>query len=550
MKRALAQPTLAHAFRHAARCHGDQPALRDYGSDGVVTYRQWLDRSGALAAGLHGLGVRAGDRVALLMGTRSEFHLIDVAALLLGAVPFSLYTASPPAALRPCVENAGPRVLIADAVRAAAARELVALCPQIERLVLIDPDPADAMSLAELERSGAPDFDVDAAIDEVRPEGLCTLVYTSGTTGPPKGVPFEHRGLMQTMAAIHGHVPFSRAGRTVSYLPMAHIAERMFSHYAGFVFGMEITSLADPAQLTSALREVRPTRFFGVPRTWEKVLAGVRRIEGGAPDADALDLPREVGLDAAEWLAVAGAPAGRDTLLALHAAGLPVAEMYGMSETIIATANPVDRIRVGTCGVALPGVELKLADDGEVLIGGVTVMRGYFRDPERTAEVLRDGWMHSGDIGHLDDDGYLTIVDRKKALIITDGGKNMSPATIEQALKGGRPLLAQVVALGDGRPYVGALVVLDRDGVETVRLSAGLPSASFAELTRHPVVRDAVEAAVTAGNADLARVEQVRRYVVLDHDWVPGGPELTPTAKVRRGYVLDRYHEEIEELYR
>ena len=580
----LAEPTLCHAFLRMAGANSDQVALRGFGSERTLTFAGWREHARRVAGGLADLGIGQGDRVGLLLGTRMEFHIVDMGALLLGAVPYSMYTTSPVAQLAPCVDNSAPRVLITEAPLADKARDLQLACPVIEHIVVIDGARPEELDLASLEHLCPESFDVEATAARVTGEDLCSLVYTSGTTGAPKGVPYLHRCVMHTMRSIHAHVPVSPSGRLISYLPMAHIAERVFGHYAGFVFGCQITSLGDPAELGKALREVRPTRFFGVPRIWEKLLAGIHRALGetiepdravtiraawdraiarveaeqaGEPadppsnaDAEALaGLPAMVGLDAAEWLGVAGAPAGRNTLIALHALGLTVNELYGMSETILVSTSPPGRVKIGTCGVPLPGVEVRLAEDGEILVGGATVMPGYFQDPERTAEALTDGWMHTGDIGVIDDQGYLTITDRKKALIINSAGKNMSPSAIEQAIGGGVPLVAQVVAVGDRRPYNVELIVLDRDGLEAFRAEAGIAESEFGELARHPQVLAAVERAVQAGNEKLARVEQIKRWTVLDHDWLPASEQLTPTAKLKRKAILGLYADVIEELY-
>jgi long-subunit acyl-CoA synthetase (AMP-forming) len=577
----LREPTLCAAFLQTAAAHADQVALSDFGSDRRLTYGEWHARAGRIAGGLAALGVRHGEPVGLLMGTRLEFHIVDMGALLLGAIPYSMYATSPVAQLAPNVDHARPRVLITETALADTAHALKHECASVEHVVVVDGEEHD---LAWLEGLCATDFDVGAVAARVRPEDLCSLVFTSGTTGAAKAVPYLHRGLMQTMTSLHGHVPVSEDGRVISYLPMAHIAERMFGHYAGFVFGCHITSLPDAGRLGEALRDVRPTRFFGVPRIWEKLLAGVDRAlsealppaqaqaigaawERGisrvkaeqagraaepqaAADAETLAaIPAMLGLDAAEWLGVAGAPAGKDTLIALHALGLPVNELYGMSETIIVSTSPPDRVRIGTCGVPLPGVEVRIAEDGEILVSGVTTMPGYFNQPDRTAEALVDGWMHSGDIGAFDADGYLTITDRKKALIINSAGKNMSPAAIEQAIKGGVSLIAQVVAIGDRRPYNVALVVLDRDGLEAFRARNGIASADFAALSQHPDVLAEVQRAVAAGNERLARVEQIKRHVVLDHEWLPASDELTPTAKLKRKPIERKHADAIEQLY-
>jgi long-subunit acyl-CoA synthetase (AMP-forming) len=335
--------------------------------------------------------------------------------------------------------------------------------------------------------------------------------------------------------------------------------------------------------MSEALRAVRPTSYFGTPRFYEKMLAGLHRFISESPDGkqlqeawdarcarvraeqagnplpagdDAADLATVrtlaeiTGLDQAGSVVVAGAPSTLEVLEQISALGIPINEFYGSSEVIIVTASPPERIKLGTAGTALAGARLRLAADGEILVAGPTVTPGYFRDPERTAEVLdADGWFHTGDIGELDPDGYLRIVDRKKALIINSAGKNMSPANIEQAIKTGEPLLAQVYAFGDRRPYNVALVVLDRDGLSTAARQLGLGDLGFAELTQRQEILDAVDAAVARGNARLSRVEQIKRFRVLDHDWLPGGDELTPTAKLKRREIATKYAEQIDALY-
>jgi long-subunit acyl-CoA synthetase (AMP-forming) len=278
----LEEGTLCSAFLRVAETQPNRPALSDFGAEVSLSYDQWRERAAAVAGGLSTLGVARGDRVAMLLSNRWEFHVADIGALLLGAVPFSLYVTSPPAQLAPCIANAERAVLITERTLLEPALELRSQCPSLEHVVTVD-DPADATPVISLEQLTAlcpPDFDVEATAARVGPEDLCSLVYTSGTTGPPKGVPYLHRCLMTTMKSIHGHVPVSPDGRVISYLPMAHIAERMFGHYAGFVFGYDITSLRDTNRLGDALRAVRPTRFFGVPRIWEKLLAGVQRRLG------------------------------------------------------------------------------------------------------------------------------------------------------------------------------------------------------------------------------------------------------------------------------
>jgi long-chain acyl-CoA synthetase len=584
----LKEPTLCSAFLRAASANPDHVSLRDFASGESLTFGEWAARARLVAGGLQQLGVGHGDRVALLLSTRLEFHVVDIGAMLLGAASFSLYVTSPVEQLAPCVDNALPKVLIAEEQLAEKARGLAAVCPSIEHVVSVDGTGEREITLAQLEARCPAGFDLEEAASRVEPGDLCSLLYTSGTSGPPKGVQYVHRALMTTMASIHERVPVSPDGRTIAYLPMAHIAERLFGHYAAFVFGYAVTPLNDPRRLGEALRAVRPTRFFGVPRIWEKLLAGIHRaIDGfeperaaairaaldnnvarvraeqagaeipaklaasrGADEALLAPLAEMIGLDRAEWACVAGAPAGRDTIEAFHALGVRVNELYGMSETIMTSISPPDRIRIGTSGLPLPGVELRLAEDGEILIGGPTVMPGYFRDPERTREALdENGFMRSGDIGRIDEDGYLTIVDRKKAIIINSSGKNMSPAAIEQAIKGGVPLIAQVVVFGDRRPYNVALIVLDREGVAAFCAAEGIAEAPFAELSGDERVRAAIDDAVRRGNQRLSRVEQIKRYEVLDHEWLPASDQLTATAKLKRGMIEERYADVVQALY-
>ncbi|MCW2644943.1 MAG: long-chain fatty acid--CoA ligase [Pseudonocardiales bacterium] len=582
----LSQPSLPLAFLARASASPNSVALSTFGSDSRLTVGEWASQARAVAGGLAALGVRRGDRVALLLGTRIEFQIADVGLLLLGAIPISLYVTSPVSQLLEIAQNAEPRVLITEAALADKARELVAAHPAIQHLIVIEDDAvrADELSLAALKAGCADDFDAIACAQHAEISDTCTLVYTSGTTGPPKGVQIRHGSVLACLDSIRHRFPTSELDRAVCYLPMAHVAERIFGHYAAFVYGYEVTSVPTLAQLGAALQAVRPTRFFGVPRIYEKLLAGVHRAIEESPQPDqpraALrsrvdyvraqqagdHLPDEAadyanretlrpfaeltGLDQAHFVAVAGAPSSLEMLEEATALGIPVNEFYGSSEVSIVTCSPPDRIRLGTAGTPLPGARLRLADDGEVLIAGPTVTSGYYRDPTRTAELLEpDGWFHTGDIGELGDDGYIRIVDRKKELIINSFGKNMSPANIEQAIKGGQPFISQVLAFGDRRPYNVALVALDRDGICALLHILGQQPGEFAEMSQRPAVIQAVADAVELGNQRLSRVEQIKTFRVLDHDWLPGSDELTPTSKLRRRVIETKYAAEIDALY-
>jgi long-subunit acyl-CoA synthetase (AMP-forming) len=303
------------------------------------------------------------------------------------------------------------------------------------------------------------------------------------------------------------------------------------------------------------LPSVKPTAWGAVPRIWEKIEAALRK--GGITDPSALPdevkagIRAKLGLDETEWLISGAAPIAVETLEFFLALGMPIQELWGMSETsCCATINPRDAIKVGTCGPAIPGVTLRLAEDGELLVQGDLVMTGYRGEPEKTAEAIDDdGWLHTGDVATIDDEGYMKIVDRKKELIINAAGKNMSPANIEGRLKASHPLIGQAMVVGDRRPYNVALLVLDPDSCAAFAAEHGLPDASPAALATDPTVRTMVAAAVEAANLHLSRVEQVKRHTVLAEEWLPGGDELTPTMKLKRRPIADKYAAEIEALY-
>ena len=538
LPRALAASTICEAFQITALERPDRPAVRGPGGAGELTFDQLRKRVRHIAAGLAGLGVGRGDTVALMMLNRPDFHACDLGALHLGAVPFSIYNTSAPEQIAYLFSNAGNDVVITErmflpAIRASGFGG---------RIVLIDGDGDEGTtSLNELILNGKPGFDVETAWRGVQPDDLLTLIYTSGTTGPPKGVQLTHRNLLSMMRGYRSLVSASPGGRIVSFLPSAHIADRWGSHYQSLcVEGFTVTSITNPREVVAALPEVRPTVWGAVPRVWEKLKAALEA--GGITDPAALPeearagVRAKLGLYAVEVSIVGAAPTPVEVLEFFDALGLRISEVWGMSETsAISTINPPDRPKFGTCGIPLPGVELRIADDGEVLVRGEHIMAGYRNDPEKTRETFTDdGWLMTGDVGEIDADGYLRIVDRKKELIINAAGKNMSPANIEARLKAAHPLIGQACVIGDGRPYNVALIVPDPD------VAAGREPSSFA---------GEIAAAVEEANSHLSRVEQVKRYTVLDSEWMPGGDELTPTMKLKRRPIGEKYAAEIEALY-
>jgi long-subunit acyl-CoA synthetase (AMP-forming) len=574
IENALAQHTLCAAFQVTAAANGDRPALCTLGAERAYTWREYAEEVQRIAGGMHALGVRAGDAVALMLAGCSEFHLVDTAAMHLGAAPFSIYYTNPVAQIVPMIENSQARIVFTQPEYLSIIEEVAKQAGTIEHIIVVEPGSVDVPAAPE-------DFDYDAAWQAIGPEDIAGIVYTSGTTGEPKGVEWSHGALIDNMRGLHALAPVSPGGRMVSYLPMAHLAERFMTNYCTLAFGYAVTTAPDPKQLGAALAASHPTRFFGVPRIFEKLGEGAKAVAGSDPAlAEALALGvalaiesmsaplsaeqaaelaglqaalepvrAKLGLESTEWRGAAAAPMRVDTHQLFTALGLPVAEIWGMSETAMTISNPPKRIKMGTVGKPQPGVEAKLADDGELLVRGPIFSR-YRRDPERTAQAFEEPgrWLKTGDIAKIDEDGYFSIVDRKKEIIINAAGKNIAPAMVENRLKAQSPVIGHVVAIGDRRSYLTALVVLDEEGLTGFAKRSGL-AGSFAELASHAEVQAEVARAVEAANATLARIEQIKRYTVLDMGWLPGGEEVTQTMKLKRRVINDKYGEHIEALY-
>lgn len=546
--------SLCEAFQKTAAERPDAIALRTPGGGTEISWSAYQQRVERIARGLAALGVARGDTVGIMMVNRPEFSLVDTAALHLGATPFSIYNTSAPEQIDYLFGNAGNRVVVCEeqfVPRLLDARAQT----NLEHVVCIDAKPDGTISLEELEAGGRADFDFEAAWRAVDEGDVATLIYTSGTTGPPKGVELTHGNLIAELQAITRLLPIAPDDRGLSYLPSAHVADRLLSHYFSLAIGMQVTSLGEPSGLVPALLDTRPTFFGGVPRIWEKLMAGLQAAGVSDPttldDAQRRGALEKLGMEQVRTAGCGAAPVPTEVLEYFLALGIPVQEVWGMSELSgIATTNPREDLRIGSVGVALPGVELKVADDGELLCRGPIVMRGYRNQPDKTAETIdADGWLSTGDIAEIDDDGYVRIVDRKKELIINAAGKNMSPANIEQKLKAASPLIGQAVTIGDGRKYNVALLVLDPDNAAAYAKQHGLADASAAALANDPGIRDVVERAVEQANGRMARVEQIKRFTILPTDWAPGGDELTPTSKLKRKPISEKYAAEIEALY-
>jgi long-chain acyl-CoA synthetase len=580
--------TLCEAFQRTAAVDPDAVALRTPGDGTTLTWRQYADQVRRVAAGLAGLGVRRGDTVSLMMANRVEFYPLEVGAQHVGAISFSVYNTLPAEQLVYLFDNADTKVIMCEAqyverIRASGAA--------IEHIVCLDGSPEGTMSVDELIAAGAEDFDFEGSWRAVQSDDVATLIYTSGTTGNPKGVEMTHANLLFQAFAIDEVLGVRFGDRSTSFLPSAHIADRMGALYLQEVFGTQITTVDDPRAIATALPDVRPTIWGAVPRIWEKLKAAIEFAAANEPDetkrtglqwglsvarkkADALvagasldgdaeaewkqadelvfgKLREKLGLDQMRHAVSGAAPIPKETLAFFLGLGIPIAEVWGMSElSCIATVSHPSDTRLGTVGKLVPGMEGRIADDGEFLVRGPLVMKGYRKEPKKTAEAVDDdGWLHTGDIMEADEDGYLRIVDRKKELIINAAGKNMSPANIENTIKASCPLIGVILAIGDARPYNTALVVLDAESAAPYAAARGLSDASPEALAAHPDVISEIAAGIADGNRKLAKVEQIKRFRVLPTFWEPGGDEITLTMKLKRKPINEKYAAEIESLY-
>ena len=583
-----APKTVCEAFQRTAKIDPGAVALRTPGDKVSITWREYAERVEKAAAGLAKLGVKRGDTFAIMMTNRPEFAVVDAAAMHLGATAFSIYNTSSPEQIAYLFGNAENTVV---ATETALLPVILASGVKLEHVICIDGKPEGAtISLDELEASGDFDFDFEAAWKAVQPEDVLTLIYTSGTTGPPKGVQLTHANLIAIEEAAMQVVDVGFGERITSFLPAAHIADRATSQYFSATRGVQVTYVADPRAVAAALPDCKPTIWFAVPRVWEKIKMGIEaklaaepspvkkalagwafamaakngqaQLEGrrlGGLDAlqfgvaDRLVLSKvkaALGMSELKWAWSGAAAIAPETLQFFMGLGINVCELWGLSETTGgATINPPGKVKVGTVGPPLPGVQIRLAEDGEILVKSPGNMLGYRKDPEKTAETIdADGWLSTGDIGTLDEEGYLTIVDRKKEIIINAAGKNMSPANIENTLKVTTPLAATIAVIGDARAYNVALLTLDPDSAAAYAERAGL-AADPAVLAKDPGLIAEVQKGIDAGNAKLSRVEQVKKFQVLPVFWMPGSDELTPTLKLRRKPINEKYAAEIEGLY-
>ncbi len=554
-----------------------------------VTFDQVLADVQELTLGLADLGVKRGDRVSILGNTRPEWTLFDLAAMSAGATVVPIYQTNSPTECQYVLEHSGARILIAeDEGQLEKIREIRDAVPELEQVILMVGEAPDALSMDDVrERGRSGDAEAFRALYEaVAPEDACKIVYTSGTTGPPKGCVISH-GNYRAMLDMAMEVEVLKPGETTFlFLPLAHVFALLVQYGTLDTAGRIAFWERDQLLIVPSLAEIKPESFPSVPRIFEKVhdtavasaeLNGgvkasifkwairtgkkVRALEekGRKPGfllarqyklADKLVLSklRDVFGGNLRLALTGAAPIDPEILRFFHAAEVPIYEAWGMTETSTGgTANLPGASKVGTVGKALPGVELKLSEEGELLLKGPNVFQGYYKNEEATRETLIDGWLHTGDIATIDDEGYVSITGRKKEIIITAGGKNITPVNIEAAVKR-HGLVSQCVVIGDRRPYLVALITLDQEALTRFAAEQGTLDEPEA-MINSPIVRAELEQHIERVNADLARVEQIKRFHILPSDLSQEGGELTPTLKIKRPVVVTKYATEIEELY-
>jgi long-chain acyl-CoA synthetase len=573
---------------------GERVALRGKEGDAWKewTFAEYGDRVARATSAFRAMGLSAGERIVLMMRNCPEFHVLDMAALMCGATPISIYNSSSSDQIAYLAGHCRAKVAIVEdagyLARFTPVRDELGDLKAIGIVRRGDTGEADGIAFDLDEMLEHDPADLTSAAADGHQDDLATVIYTSGTTGPPKGVMLSNHNICWTVECLKQSIDFEEfAGkRLVSYLPMAHIAERMTSHYQHATLGYEVSCCPEPGKVAAYAAEVHPHVMFGVPRVWEKMQAGVSAAIAADPDqarqfdeavetakpivqrmawdeATAEDeatwsfldevafapIRKMLGLDQLDLAITGAAPIPAELLAWYRAIGVPLSEIYGMSESSGPMTWAPYRVKPGTVGPAVPGVELEIAEDGEVICRGGNVFVGYLEQEDKTAEALdKDGWLHSGDIGQLDEDGYLKIVDRKKELIITAGGKNISPANLEAALKM-IPLVGQACAIGDQRPFVAALVVLDPDTAPGWAAQHGIADRDLGSLAENPDVQAEVERGLAEVMAPFNNAERVKKVRILGEEWLPDSEELTPTSKLKRRGIHAKYAAEIESLY-
>lgn len=588
--------TVATLFTEATRRFADGDALKWKAGDDwqAATWTEFGDRTRAFGKGMIVLGLEPGEFVNLIGSNDPLYSISDFGVLLAGGVPVSLYNTLAPEQVEYIVNHSEAKYVICEN-REYLERflKIQSEIPNIRKVIMwrgadefSDNDWIISFDDVVEQGKSVDDAVLDERTNAIEPEDLVTLIYTSGTTGPPKGVMVTHRNVVWTVDSFLRVMPISAGAKQISYLPMAHIAERMIGHYGPLQIGSVIHFCPDARQIGAYLREVKPNWFFAVPRIWEKLHQGLQNAIEGSPDdqkqaaRDALAVRTEmvhleltgeqvpddlrakaeeakpvtdficqlVGLDEVDKAGTGAAPIATDIIEFFWALGVELYEVYGQSEDTGPTSwNRPGMVRIGTVGLSVPGVEVKLAEDGELLVRGGNVTRGYYKEPELTAETFKDGWLYSGDVAEIDELGFIKIVDRKKEILITAGGKNVAPSNVENMIKG-HPLVGQACMIADKRAFATALIALDPDDA-TVWAKAHDKPGDVATLSQDPDVIADIQRHIDEMNARLHNQEQIKRFTILPMPWGVESGEVTPTLKMKRKVVNEKFAEEIERMY-
>jgi long-chain acyl-CoA synthetase len=593
-------PTL---FYSQAMKYGNRVALRrkEFGIWRDISWNEYLQNVKQIALGLIALGLKRGECVAVIGENRQEWLYADLGIQSAGGVTTGIYTTNSPDQCQYIVGHSESRFyFVEDEEQLDKALIFRKNTPKLEKIIVMDmkglkhfQDPM-VMSLEGLQNLGREVEKTDPGrferrIQERQPEDLSVLIYTSGTTGPPKGAMLTHRNVLWTAETCAQAFGVEDTDEVLSYLPLCHIAERMFSLFIAIAHGYTVNFVEHPDTIPQNMREVSPTVLFGVPRIFEKFYStilitmseatpfkkvcyylatkiGTRvsqmtldhrslppwwRLLSGLAHVCVLGKLRErLGLEKTRVAISAAAPISPDVIRYFRSTGMDMRELYGQTEgSGPTTMHQGDDITLGTVGKPFPGMEVKIADDGEIMVKGPNVFKGYFKDPKATAETLKDGWLHSGDVGVIDEDGNLKITDRKKDLIITAAGKNIAPQNIENQLKFS-PYINDAVVIGDGRKYLTALIMIDEENVIKYAQDHRIPFTTFANLSRNAEVKKLIQAEVNAVNNTLARVETIKKFTIFDKRLDPEDGEVTPTMKVKRTFINETYEHVIEAMYR
>ncbi len=596
-----AAPTITELFEQAVTRWADRVAFRvkDDGAWREITFAEYADDVRMVAGGMMALGIEPGSFGAIMAGNSPKWHIADFGMINAGIVTCPVYPTSAPAQVQYILEHSDAAVVVvADEVQRAKVEAVRADLPHLRHCVVMNGEGTDGDtfylawdSLLERGREHLEQHpeEYDARRLAAQHEDLLSVIYTSGTTGPPKGTMLSHRNAVFTLASLDSLLEAELDDRKLSFLPLSHVAERTSSEYLQLQQGFEIWFGGGIDTLREDLPACKPTIQFVVPRVLEKQHDGIRALLASLPEeqrtkaeqAIALGVQRvrlaqqgqslpehleaawkgadgqlfamaraALGYDQIRMLICGAAPIALELLEFFNAMGVRLIEVYGQTEDHgPSTINRLDRWRLGTVGYAIDGGEIRLLDDGEILYRGPNVCMGYYKNPEATAELIdADGWMHSGDIGTIDEDGFLRITDRKKEIIITASGKNIAPQVIEQKLKF-NPWVSQAVVIGDGRRYVTALITLDEQSVRQFAEQKSIAFGSFAELSQHPDIVQLVDNHVQEVNTELSGPEQVKRFTILPEDLSVEAGTITPTLKIRRKPIAERYAEDIAALY-